>query len=89
MVIRNGLVAIQHHNSNPSPPVVVGETTYQAFPQHNVSLMWVLESDAEKIINSPENKTKSCDCNGGAYKPRFFYASEINVSIHQTGDYPR
>lgn len=89
MVIRDGKIALQHHNTNPSPPVVVGENTYQATPRYNVSLMWVKKEDAPKIIDSPENKAKSCDCNGGAYKPRFFYASEINVSIHETGDYPR
>lgn len=88
MVIRNGLVALQHYSTNPSPPVVVGDTTYQAQPKHNVSLMWVKEEDVQKILNSPQNLVKGCNCGGGATKPRFFIASEINVSVHETGSLP-
>lgn len=85
MVIRDGKVAIQHHNTNASPPVVVDEDTYQSTPRFNVSLMWVKEEHLERILSQ---KVKGCDCGNGAMKPRFFIASEINVSIHETGDRP-
>lgn len=83
-----GLVALEHYNTNPSPPVTVDDRTYQANPQYNVSLMWVKEEDVERILNSPQNMVKGCDCGNGAMKPRFHIASEINVSIHLTGDRP-
>lgn len=84
----DGKVALRHHNSNPSRPIQVGEKIYQASPQHNISLMWVEESHAEKIVNSPENKTKVCNCGGGISKPLFHYANELDVSLWLTGDRP-
>jgi hypothetical protein len=88
IVERDGKVALIHHNTNPSKPIQVGENIYQAIPQHNISLMWVNESDAEKIINSPENRTKSCNCGGGVSQPLFRYANPLDVSLHETGDRP-
>lgn len=87
-VEKDGKIAIKHHNSNPSRPVQVGDKIYQAFPQHNISLMWVDSADAAKIVNSPENKTsQGCAC--GASKPLFSYANELDVSLFETGDRPR
>lgn len=83
------LVALEHYNTNASPPVMVDEVTYQSTPQNNVSLMWVREEHVDRILNSPENKVKGCDCGNGAMKPRFHIATEVNVSIHLTGDRPR
>jgi hypothetical protein len=77
-----GLVAVKHHNSNPS-------RTYQAHPNFNISLMWVKEEDVDRILNSPELKTKGCDCSGGVKKPLFYLANELDVSLHLTGDRPR
>lgn len=89
VVERDGRVALVHHNSNPSRPVQVGEKTYQSSPQHNISLMWVEKEIAEKIINSPENKTRVCNCNGGVSKPLFRYGNALDVSLWETGDRPR
>jgi hypothetical protein len=83
-----GLVALRHYNSNPSRPIQVGDKIYQSSPQHNISLMWVDEGDAEKIINSPENKTKVCNCGGGTSQPLFHYANDLDVSLWVTGDRP-
>ena len=85
MVTRNGLVALQHHNSNPSRRFEVGGTEYQAYPQHNVSLVWIPEQYAEIVVNSPQLKTKACNCNNGVMKQIFQYAPEANVNIHETG----
>lgn len=89
IVERDGKVALVHHNSNPSKPVKVGEQIYQALPKYNISLMWVDKGDAEKIVNSPELKTKVCNCGGGVSHPLFRYANLIDVSVHETGDRPR
>jgi hypothetical protein len=88
IVERDGLVALIHHNSNPSRPIQVGEKVYQSSPQHNISLMWVLVEDAERIINSPENRTKVCNCGGGVSQPLFRYANDLDVSLFETGDRP-
>jgi hypothetical protein len=84
-----GKVALKHHNSNPSRPIQIGDTIYQASPQHNISLMWVDESHVDKILNSPELKTKGCNCGGGVTKPLFSLANELDVSLFNTGDRPR
>lgn len=88
IVARDGKVALIHHNSNPSRPIQVGDKVYQSVPQFNISLMWVDEGDADKIINSPENRTKVCNCGGGVTQPLFRYANLIDVSVHETGDRP-
>lgn len=80
---RDGKTAIQHYSTNPFTVKIDGtEKTYSWFPQHNVSLAWVDEEYVQKIL---EIKTKACNCNNGAMKPRFFIASDINVSIHENG----
>lgn len=89
IVVREGKIALVHHNSNPSRPIQIGERTYQSVPKFNISLMWVEEGDAEKIISSPELKTKMCNCGGGVSQPLFRYANALDVSLHETGDRPR
>lgn len=90
MVKRDGKIALQQNSSNNIPKQVeVDGTLYSPVLRHNVILVWVAEDHAEKIINSPKNTMKSCDCNNASYKPMFYYCSEINVSIHETGDLPR
>ena len=86
IVERDGKVALRHYKSNPSRPVQVGEKTYQAVPKFNISLMWVDTEDAEKILNSPENKTKVCNCGGGVSQPLFHYANQLDVCLWETGD---
>jgi hypothetical protein len=81
-----GLVAIKHHNSNPSRPIQIGDVIYQSTPQHNISLMWVNESDVDKILNSPELKTRVCNCGGGVSQPLFRLANELDVCLYETGD---
>lgn len=74
-MVRNsdGLVAIEHHNSNPSEYTV---------PQHNVSLGWVKEEELPRILLI---KVKAC-CGVERYK--YHLASANNVSIHYTGHLP-
>jgi hypothetical protein len=83
-----GKIAMKHHSTNPSRPIQIGEKVYQAVPQFNISLMWVEETDVEKILNSPEFKTKGCNCGGGVTKPLFTLANELDVSLFLTGDRP-
>lgn len=84
----DGLVALRHYNSNPSRPIQVGERTYQAFPQHNISLVWVNEEDVDTILNSPLARTKVCNCGGGVSQPLFHLANELDVVLFNTGDRP-
>jgi hypothetical protein len=78
-----GLVAIKHHTSNPSRPIQIGDVIYQSTPQHNISLMWVNESDVESILSL---KTHGCNCGGGVSKPLFHLANELDICLWETGD---
>ena len=90
MVKRDGLVALQQYSPNNIPKQVeVDGTLYTPVLRYNVILVWVAEEHAEKIINSPKNVVKSCNCPNASNKPMFYYCSEINVSIHETGDRPK
>lgn len=87
LVLRDGKVALKQIGKNNIPvPVVVDGVTYLASIQHNVWIVWVEEKHAEELLTK---KIKGCDCNGGAYKPLFKYASVTDVSIYDTGDRPR
>lgn len=86
MITRDGKIAVQHHNTNPITIQVEGtDKTYSFTPKNNVSLGWVDEQYLPRVLNI---KVKSCNCENGAMKPRFFVASDINVSLHETGQYP-
>lgn len=86
MIVRDGKVAVQHVTSNPITIQVEGtDKTYSFSPRHNVSLGWVDEMYLPRVLSI---KTKSCDCNNGATKPRFFVASDINTSLWETGHLP-
>lgn len=87
IVERDGKVALRHVNSNPSRPVQVGDKVYQSFPKNQVSLVWVDKEDAERIINSPLNRTKVCNCGGGVSQPLFHYANLNDVNVFETGHY--
>lgn len=85
-MVRDGLTALQHWNSNPATVKMDGtDRVYTFVPKYNVSLAWVQEQDVEKLLSI---KAKTCECNGGAYTQKFRIASDINVSIHETGTYP-
>ncbi len=90
MVTRNGQVALQQYSANNIPKKVsVDNVVYEPSLKNNVILMWVSEETAEKILSSPSNMTKGCNCpNAGALKPLFYPASEINVSLFETGHLP-
>ena len=87
MIKKDGLVALQQYSANNiSRKVEVEGVIYESNLKNNVILMWVPETVAEKILNSPNNMTKGCNCpNAGALKPLFYYASQTNVNIHETG----
>lgn len=86
MVERNGLVALQQYSANNIVKrVEIDGETYSPALKNNVILLWLEKEKAEKLLNSPKNTTKSCNCNGGSYRPLFYPASEINVNIHETG----
>lgn len=83
-VIRDGKVALQHRSTNPTNVQIEGtDRVYSFVPRSNVCLAWVNEEDVPKLLSI---RTKTCECNGGAYGPKFFEASETNVCIHETGD---
>ena len=83
MIVRDGKIAVQHFNSNPITIQVEGTNiTYSWTPKNNVSLGWVDEQYLPRVLDI---KTKACNCDNGRMKPRFFVASDINVSIHETG----
>jgi hypothetical protein len=89
MVIRNGNVALQQFSPNNLPKRIdVGGVEYTPTLQNNVILVWVPEAFGEQIINSDSNFVSSCNCGNGAKKPLFFYATDINVSIFETGTLP-
>lgn len=89
MVIRNGLVALQQYSANNVPKTVeVGGVQYTSSLKNNILMVWMLQEHAEQLLNSPQNMTKSCNCNNDAKRPLFFPASETNVSLHQTGNLP-
>ena len=90
MIVREGKVALQQYSINNIPKQVeVDGTLYTPVLRNNVILVWVAEEHAEKIINSPKNTVKSCDCPNASRRQLFYYCSEINVSIHETGDRPK
>lgn len=79
MVIKDGMVAMQHYNSN-SWSVQAGDTPYTFVPKHNVSLAWVKEEHVNQLLSV---QTKAC-C--GKQQRRFFLASQVNVNIWETGN---
>ena len=89
LVLRDGKVALkQIGRTNIAVPVEVDGVRYSASIQHNVWLLWVEESIAKNIIESPKNKVKSCNCNDAAWRTLFKYANLTDVSLHETGDRP-
>jgi len=91
MVIRNGQVALQQFSANNVPirKLEVDGIVYEPPSlRNNVILVWVPESTAEKILSSPGNMTSSCNCGNGAKRQLFFPASDINVSLWETGHLP-
>ena len=83
------MVALQQFSPNNVPKRLdVDGIFYTASLQNNVLLVWVPEEISERILSSPANMVDSCNCGNGAKKPLFFPASEINVSLHETGHLP-
>ena len=84
------MTALQQFSANNIPKTVeVNGIQYTASLKNNVLLVWMPQDQAEQLLNSPQNTTKSCNCNnGGGIRPLFFVASDINVSIHETGNLP-
>lgn len=78
----DGWIALQHHNSNGRTVQI--DTVYYAFtPQHNISLAWVRPEHVDRILAVQD---KSCNCGGGRFRPAFFYASQTNVCLWETGE---
>ncbi|MHA2246910.1 MAG: hypothetical protein ACXADY_18340 [Candidatus Hodarchaeales archaeon] len=79
MIVRDGMVAVQHYTTN-GWTVKVNDTVYTWMPKHNVSLAWVKEEDLSKILSIG---TRGC-C--GGKRKRFHLASLINVNLWETGN---
>jgi hypothetical protein len=80
MIKKDGLVALEHYNTN-SKSVKLGDGTVYTFtPKHNVSLTWA------KVEHAPELLSMRARICCGQTKPLCFYASETNVNIHETGN---
>lgn len=78
-VIReDGLVAIQHRNSNPTA-YKVDDTVYNWVARHNVSLAWVRPEHLNNVLSQ---QARIC-C--GKQGKRFMLASLINTNIFETG----
>jgi len=89
-VVRDGKVALRQIGKTNIPvPISIEGTSYQASLQNNIWLLWVDEPIAQRIIESPNNKVKSCSCNDAAWRTLFKYADELDVSLYLTGDRPR
>ena len=82
MVIRSGKVAVRHYNSNPATIMVKGNP-YSFSPNYCVSLGWV---DKEIVNDVLSIKARIC-C--GNTSNKFFLASELDVSIWETGERPK
>lgn len=78
----DGWIALQHHNSN-GRAVIINGNTYVFYPKHNVSLAYVRPEDVDAILAI---RDKSCNCGGGRFRAAFFYASQINVCVWETGE---
>ena len=80
MINRDGLIALQHYNSNAKSVPMSDGTVYSFTPQHNVSLAWIQEKHVPEMLNK---RAKIC-C--GKTKPLCFPASQVNVNIWETGN---
>lgn len=78
-VIRDGLIAIQHHSSNPWS-VKIEEDIYYFIPQHNVSLAMVKLEHVDRVLSV----TRKACC--GTNPRRFHLASLINYNLWKTGN---
>jgi len=76
----DGLVALEHYNSNPKSVKLSDGTAVSFSPQHNVSLAWVEERYVPELVGM---RARIC-C--GKTKPLCFPASETNVNIWLTGN---
>ena len=80
MVTRNGLVALQHYNSNPCTIQIKEDNkSYSFVPKLNVSLAFVEPEHVDKLL---QLRAKMC-C--GKQQNKFFLASEINTNLWQYG----
>lgn len=77
----DGLVALQHYNSNPRTVKIQEDGTMYSFvPKSNVSLAWVKREHVDKLLTY---KAKLC-CRKN--QNMFFLASQINVNLWETGN---
>lgn len=80
MIVRGGMVALVHHNSNGSNEEVNGNV-YLFRPQYAISMAWVKEQDVPALL---AKRVKGC-C--GITPPKYAYASERQVKVYETGGY--
>jgi len=81
---KNGLIAVQHYNSNGWDVEVKRQNAPSVFynfrPSHNVSMTWVAKEDLDKILAI---RTRAC-C--GKDTNRFHLATLINVNLWSYGE---
>ena len=76
-----GLVALEHYNSNPKTVKIDADgTTYNFKPQHNVSLAWVQEKHVNQLLDT------QVDICCGKRRMLCHLASETNVNLWRTGN---
>jgi len=81
MIVRNGLVALQHRTTNPKTVKVSRDgTIYHFIPRYNVCMQWVKEEHVPDLMRL---QAKVC-C--GKKGQMFYYATQINVNLWETGD---
>ena len=80
MITRNGMVSMQHYNSNGCTVIMEEDkTTYTFIPKMNVSLAFVKPEHVDALLRQ---KARMC-C--GKSQNKFFLASEINTNLWQYG----
>jgi len=75
-----GLVALEHYNTNPKTVFVNSGAVYSFVPHHNVSLAWVLPEHVDEML---QKRQRGC-C--GKSRNLCFLASQTNVNIWTTGN---
>jgi hypothetical protein len=77
----DGLVAMQHYNTNPRTVKIDRDRTMYSFiPKFNVSMAWIKEEHVSDLLAA---RGKMC-C--GKKGNLFYLASQINVNLWMTGD---
>lgn len=81
MIVRDSLVAVKHHNTNPVTIKIQRDgTNYSFVPKTNVSMCWIKEEHLSDIL-----ALKAKGCCGKKKRVKFLLANELDVCLWETG----